>query len=67
VGHYFLSNPRINQLVLNVTKTNVIKFTPRTTEHVPLDIYYKDNVIDEVKSAKFLGMYIDNHMNWKTT
>ena len=26
---------------------------------------YKDNVIDEVKSTKFLGMHIDNHMNWK--
>jgi len=55
----------INQLVLTITKTNVIKFTPKTTAHVPLDIYYKDNVIDEVKSTKFLGMHIDNHMNWK--
>jgi len=55
----------INQLVLNITKTNVIKFTPKTTAHVPLDIYYKDNVIGEVKSTKFLGMHIDNHMNWK--
>ena len=48
--------------MLNITKTNVIKFTPQTTAHVPLDIYYKDNV---VKSTKFLGMHIDNHMNWK--
>ena len=55
----------INQLVLNITKTNVIKFTPKTTAHVPLNIYYKDNVIDEVKSTKFLGMRIINHMNWK--
>ena len=55
----------INHLVLNNTKTNVIKFTPKTTAHVPLDIYYTDNVIDEVKSTKFLGMHIDNHMNWK--
>jgi len=30
-----------------------------------MDIYYKDNVIDEVKSSKFLGMHTDNHMNWK--
>jgi len=55
----------INQLVLNITKTNVIKFTPKTTAHVPLDIYYKDNVIDDVKGTKFLGMHIENHMNWK--
>jgi len=54
-----------NQLVLNITKTNVIKFTSKTTAHIPLDIYYKDNVIDEVKSTNFLGTLIDNHMNWK--
>jgi len=51
--------------VLNITKTKVIKFTPKTTAHVPLDIYYKDNVTDDIKSTKFLGMHIDNHMNWK--
>ena len=51
--------------MLNIRKTNVIKFTPKTTAHVPLDIYYKDNVTDDIKSTKFLGMHIDNHMNWK--
>jgi len=40
--------------VINVAKTNVLKFKALTTAHVPLDIYYKDNVIDEVKSTKFL-------------
>jgi hypothetical protein len=46
-----------NQLVLNITKTNVIKFTPKTTVHVPLDICFKDkNVLDEVNSTKFLGI-----------
>jgi hypothetical protein len=54
-----------NQLVLNITKTNVIKFTITVSAHVPLGIYYKDNLIDEVKSTTFLGMCIDNHMNWK--
>jgi len=55
----------INQLVLNITKTNVIKFTPKTAAHVPLEIYCKDNVIDEVKSTTYLGMHIDSRMNWK--
>jgi len=44
LNHWFY----INQLVLNITKTNIIKFTPKPTAHVPLDIYYKDNIIDEV-------------------
>jgi hypothetical protein len=34
------------ELRLNITKTNVIKFTPITSVHVTLDIYYKDNLID---------------------
>ena len=28
-------------------------------------MYSKDNVIDDVKSPKFLGAHIDNHVNWK--
>ena len=55
----------INQLLLNIMKTNVIKFTPKATAHVPFSIYYKDNIIDEVKSTTFLGMHINDHMNWK--
>jgi hypothetical protein len=53
----------INRLVLNIAKINLIKFTPITSVHVSLNIYYKDNLIDEVKSTKFLGLYVDNHMN----
>jgi len=30
-----------------------------------LDIYYKDNKIDKVKSIKLLGMHTDNDINWK--
>ena len=45
-----------NQLVLNITKTNEIKFTPKTTVHVPLGISYKNYVLNEVNSTKFLGI-----------
>jgi hypothetical protein len=54
-----------NQLVLNITKTNVIKFTPKTIVHVPLGISYKNYDLDEVNSTKFFGIHIDSHMNWK--
>jgi hypothetical protein len=54
-----------NQLVLNITKTNVTKFTPKTTVHVPLGISYKNYDLDEVNSPKFLGIHINSHMNWK--
>jgi hypothetical protein len=51
--------------VLNIAKTNVLRLKPKTTPHVPLYIFYKDNVIDEVKSTKVLGMHTENDMNWK--
>jgi len=54
-----------NQLVLNITKTNVIKFTLKTRVHAPLGISYKNYVLVEVNSTKFLGIHIDSHMNWK--
>ena len=56
---------QINQIVLNITKANVIKFKPKTTGHVTLDVSYRDNVIGELKSTKFLGMYTGIHMHWK--
>jgi len=34
----------------DITKTVVIKFTPKTTARVPLDIHIKDNLIDEVNA-----------------
>jgi hypothetical protein len=34
----------------DITKTVVIKYTPKTTARVPLDIHIKDNLIDEVNA-----------------
>jgi len=47
-----------NKLVINVTKTNVIKFIPKNTVCEHLDIHYKDKVIDEAMGNKFLCMHI---------
>ena len=55
----------INNQVLNIAKTNILEFKPKTAAHVPLIIYYKDNIRVELKSTKFLGMPTENHMNWK--
>jgi hypothetical protein len=49
-----------NQLMLNIIKTNVIKFTLKTTIHVPMDISYKNYVLEEVTSTKFLVIHIDS-------
>jgi len=43
---YFLKTTQ-PALCSDITKTNVIKIMPKTAAHVPLDIYIKDNLIDE--------------------
>jgi hypothetical protein len=48
-----------NQLMLNTTKTKVIKFIPKAETNVPMDVLYKDHVLEEVHSTKFLGLNID--------
>jgi hypothetical protein len=47
-------------------KMNLALTTSDKLVQVPLDISFKDNVLGEVNSTKFLGMHINNHMNWKT-
>jgi hypothetical protein len=55
-----------NQLVLNVEKTNTVKFTTTNLPHYPLAVRYADKHIKETTTTKFLGIQIDNHLNWKS-
>ena len=54
-----------NQLVLNIQKTHIIKFSPTITVHASLDVYYNNTLINEAKSSKFLGFQVDSQLNWK--
>jgi hypothetical protein len=54
-----------NKLILNLEKTNIMKFVTKNMPHCPLTIAYKDKYIGEVVSTKFLGIHLDNHLNWK--
>jgi hypothetical protein len=53
-----------NKLTLNLEKTNVMKFVTKNLLHCALTIGYKDKYIEEVVNTKFLGMHLDNHLNW---
>ena len=55
-----------NKLVLNLDKTTVIKFLTNNLPQYPLNIGYNGKDIEETISTKFLGLQIDNHLNWKT-
>jgi hypothetical protein len=54
-----------NKLVLNLEKTNIMKFVSNNSPHCALNFGYKDKYIEGTANSKFLGLYLDNHLNWK--
>jgi hypothetical protein len=54
-----------NELVLNLEKTNIMKFVTNNSPHCALNIGYKGKYIEETVNSKFLGLHLDNHLNWK--
>ena len=58
---------KANKLSINVKKTKLMIFRSRQ-KTVPLrrQIIIEDNVLQQVDNTKFLGVYIDQHLTWKT-
>jgi hypothetical protein len=54
-----------NKLDLNLDKTNIIKFITNISPQSDLKIGYNGKYIEESINEKFLGLRIDNHLNWK--
>jgi len=46
-------------------KTNIIKFSPSHFLQSQLITEHNNSTISEVPNTKFLGVQIDNHVNWK--
>jgi IS1 family transposase len=42
-----------------------VKFVTNNSPHCALNIGYKDKYIEETLNSKFLGLHLDNHLNWK--
>lgn len=56
----------INNLKINLTKTHYMNFKNKNAKSIPLSIVYNNATVSEVTSTKFLGIYIDSNMSWKT-
>ena len=54
-----------NKLVLNLDKTNPMKFITNISPHSPLCTGYKEKYTEEMVNTKFLGLQTDNHLSWK--
>ena len=57
----------VNKLSLNVKKTNYIIFgnKKKVVNYDHLKLEQDGKVIDQVYETKFLGVYLDNKLNWK--
>ena len=56
---------KANQLILNLMKTDTIKFPPSHFLQSQLITEHNNTTISDVPDTKFLGVQIDNHLNWK--
>ena len=54
---------KANQLSINLEKTVMMQFW---TKHEKIKIKAMNNPIPNVRSTKFLGVFIDDTMSWKT-
>jgi len=54
-------------LTVNVTKSNFIFFRSQKAKSTPTcsNLMLNGKTLSQVNSAKFLGIYIDEHLNWK--
>ena len=56
---------RANNLMLNVNKTNLLLFDYRKRANTVLEIIIDGTTIKSKKTPKFLGIIVDNKLQWK--
>lgn len=54
-----------NNMLLNVDKTNIIKFSYPIIEENNLIIQFEEKIIQSVSDASFLGLQIDRRLDWR--
>jgi hypothetical protein len=55
-----------NKLVLNINKTNIIKFAPKQSSNSSLAVAFGYLLMNEVAVITFLGIQIDKNLRWKS-
>ena len=55
-----------NKLSINTSKTKCMLFRSKhsNTQHTNLNLFIRNNKIEQVSSLKFLGVYIDEYLSW---
>ena len=56
-----------NKLSVNISKTNYLIFRPRQRKiNTNLSLQYDNQTLSQKQNIKFLGVYIDENLSWKT-
>ena len=55
-----------NKLVLNVSKTHYMQFGNNNSTENETDLYINNMKIEHVRTVKFLGIFLDEEMKWKS-
>jgi len=63
---YMIKQFVANNLVLNLGKTNIMKFITKNSSHSTLHIGYREKYVEGKMNTQFLGLQTDNNINWKT-
>ena len=56
---------KCNKLSLNIDKTNYMIITRKKLPTVLPNLYMCGEIIDRKRNVKFLGLFIDDHLNWQ--
>ena len=54
-----------NKLTLNVNKTQIIMLSRKKILNPQNEVILRNEVVQQVNKAKFLGVIVDQHLNWK--
>ena len=54
-----------NKLTLNVNKTKMLMMSGKKNLNPQGDVILHNEAIQKVTKAKFLGVIVDQHLNWK--
>ena len=55
-----------NRLSLNIGKTHLMIFSPQKHPNPNIEIYINGKALEIVTKTKFLGLILDNKLNWKS-
>ena len=56
---------KANKLTLSLNKTNYMIFNPKPNEPIDTTIYFENIALPRVHNTKFLGIWLDDQLNWK--